>query len=214
WSSHIYAFYNGDVSIEYRENKLHHVFTCAARGCGHKVSRNQTSKDRNSTKNLRKHAVKCWGEDTVNAASDIGGLEQARALLKRHKGERNQRLTDIFKSHSTAGHGDTLSHVPLTRAQTRIGFVRWISESLRPFRIAVDRGFHYLMKSGRPNLWTPSPSTIAGDVKVLYKKTRERISIRLRKRDGCVSLATDAWTSPNHRAFVAVSGHWKRTDSA
>ncbi|KAJ7843999.1 hypothetical protein B0H14DRAFT_2300152, partial [Mycena olivaceomarginata] len=65
WTSTIYAFYTGDIRIEYRDGKLHHVFVCAARGCGHRVPRNQTTKDRNSTKNLKKHANKCWGSDTV-----------------------------------------------------------------------------------------------------------------------------------------------------
>ncbi|KAJ7806184.1 hypothetical protein B0H14DRAFT_2256095, partial [Mycena olivaceomarginata] len=65
WTSTIYAFYNAEVVIEYRKEKLHHVFTCAARGCAQKIVRNQTTQDRNSTKNLRTHALKCWGEDNV-----------------------------------------------------------------------------------------------------------------------------------------------------
>ncbi|KAJ7437456.1 hypothetical protein B0H11DRAFT_1653756, partial [Mycena galericulata] len=199
WTSTIYAFYAGDVNIEYRSGKLHHIFTCTARGCGHHVARNQTTMDRNSTKNLNKHAKKCWGEDTVNAASDMGSLHKVRTLLATHKGAKNQRLTDIFKRNTPGSNFEYVSHVPLTKSETR----------LRPFTIAADRGFRYLMKSGRPTVWIPSPSTIARDIKLLFGKTRERIRDRLDDRDGCVSLATDAWTSPNHRAFVAVTGHWE-----
>jgi hypothetical protein len=65
------------------------------------------------------------------------------------------------------------------------GFVRWICESLRPFVIAADRGLRYLMKSGRPTMWIPSPSTIARDVKLLFKRTRERIRQRLDVRIFC-----------------------------
>ncbi|KAJ7082161.1 hypothetical protein C8R43DRAFT_831734, partial [Mycena crocata] len=64
-TSTIYTFYTGDVNIEYHDRKLHHILTCAARGCGHRVARNQTMTDQNSTKNLKKHANKCWGTDTV-----------------------------------------------------------------------------------------------------------------------------------------------------
>ncbi|KAJ7447000.1 hypothetical protein FB451DRAFT_1054786, partial [Mycena latifolia] len=199
WSSTIYAFFTSDVDIEYRSGKLYHVFTCAARGCGHRVTRNQTTMDRNSTKNLKKHAKKCWGADTVNAASALGSLDKARELLSTNKGAKSQRLTDIFRRNTPGGNLDYVSQVPLSKSETR----------LHPFVIAADRGFRYLMRSGRPTMWIPSPSTIARDVKVLFQKTRERIRDRLHGRDGCVSLATDAWTSPNHRAFVAVTGHWE-----
>ncbi|KAJ7284764.1 hypothetical protein C8J57DRAFT_1052823, partial [Mycena rebaudengoi] len=199
-----YTFYDSDIDIEYCNGNLHHVFTCAAWGCGHRVSRNQATKDRNSTKNLKKHAKKCWGEETLDAAAALGSLDKAQNLLAANKGAKTQRITDIFKRHTPGGNRDNFSHFPLSKSETRCGFF-----SLRPFTIAADRGFRYLMKSGRPTMWIPSPTTIAHDVKVLWKKTRERIAQRLSDRDGCISLATDAWTSPNHRAFVAVTGHWE-----
>ncbi|KAJ7744954.1 hypothetical protein DFH07DRAFT_749108 [Mycena maculata] len=199
WSSTIYAFFTNDVEIEYRSGQLHHVFTCAARGCGHRVTRNQTTLDRNSMKNLKKHTKKCWGADTVDAASDLGSLDKARELLSTHKGAKSARLTDIFRRNTPGGNLDYVSQVPLSKSETR----------LRPFVIAADRGFCYLMRSGRPTMWIPSPTTIARDVKLLFGKTRVRLRDRFHDRDRCVSLATDAWTSPNHRAFVAVTGHWE-----
>ncbi|KAJ6468760.1 hypothetical protein C8R45DRAFT_772265, partial [Mycena sanguinolenta] len=66
-----------------------------------------------------------------------------------------------------------------------------------------------LMKSGRPSTYIPSPRTIARDVKLLFKKTKERIRKRFQNTPACMSLETDAWTSPNHRAFAAVAGHWE-----
>ncbi|KAF7322202.1 hypothetical protein MKEN_00744700 [Mycena kentingensis (nom. inval.)] len=207
WTSPIYVFYKGDVRIEYRDGKLHHVFVCAARGCGHSVSRNQTTKDRNSSKNLTKHAKKCWGADTVEAARRLRSLPKARELLEKHKGSKTQRITDIFKQHTPGG--EVISNVPLTKSETRTGVVRWVAESLRPFAIVADRGFRYLMKSGRPTMWIPSPSTVSRDADRLFNATQRRLKRRLMERDGQVGLATDAWTSPNHRAFVAVTAHWE-----
>ncbi|KAJ7444250.1 hypothetical protein B0H11DRAFT_1628937, partial [Mycena galericulata] len=197
WTSHIYAFYLGDVRITYTNGKLHHVFTCGARNCKQTVSRNQESKDASSTKNLHTHAKKCWGTDNVKAAAKVKDLAQARKLLKDNAGVQNQKLTDIIKQHEAAG-GESFSHVPLTNEQSRAEHVRWVSESLRPFAIVKDRVYRKLMKSGRPSSYIPSPSTVARDVKVLFEKTRERLKKRFQNTPACISLATDAWTSPNH----------------
>ncbi|KAJ7668058.1 hypothetical protein B0H17DRAFT_950144, partial [Mycena rosella] len=198
WTSHIYAFYSGDVAIEYRDGKLHHVFSCAARSCTHTIARNQQSQDASSTKNLRTHATKCWGEENVKAAAGVKDLPEARRLFKANAGQKNARLTDMFKQHASTG-GESFSHVPLTKEQSR----------LRPFAIAKDHAYCKLMKTGRPTAYIPSPSTIARDVKVLFQKTRDRLKECFKKTPACISLATDAWTSPNHHAYVAVSGHWE-----
>ncbi|KAK6974469.1 hypothetical protein R3P38DRAFT_2584231, partial [Favolaschia claudopus] len=184
WTSTIYAFFDGEVGIEYRNGKTHHVFTCAARGCAHKIFRNQSTQDRNSTTNLRKHALKCWGEENVKAAAEVASLDHARRLLKKNAGTKNQKLTDIFRHHAATG-GESFSHVPLEKHEVRCvslisdlhhahtfsnysaEHVRWVSESLRPFAITKDRGYRRLMKSGRPLAFIPSPSTIARDVKLV-----------------------------------------------
>ncbi|KAG2091017.1 uncharacterized protein F5147DRAFT_748161 [Suillus discolor] len=46
---------------------------------------------------------------------------------------------------------------------------------------------------GKPEYYIPSPSTISRDVRLEY--------------DGKINFTTDAWSSPNHRAFVAFSVH-------
>lgn len=79
---------------------------------------------------------------------------------------------------------------------------------MRPFLIVKDRGFLSLMKTGRPGYWVPSPTTVARDIKQVYTRTRARIGHLLREYDGRLSFTTDAWTSPNHRAFVAISVHF------
>ncbi|KAJ7135163.1 hypothetical protein C8R46DRAFT_816624, partial [Mycena filopes] len=186
-----------DVAIEYRDDKLHHIFTCGACNCTKTVARNQQSTDASSTRNLQTHAKKCWGTANVEAAAKLKDLAKARALLKDNPDAQQQRLTDIFKQHEAAG-GEAFSHVPLTKEQSRAEHVRWFAESLRPFAIVKDRVYRKLMKTGHPSSYIPSPSTVARDVKALFDKTRERLKKRFKDTPACVGLATDAWTSPNH----------------
>jgi hypothetical protein len=35
------------------------------------------------------------------------------------------------------------------------------------------------------------------------------LAMKLKAHDGCLNFATDAWTSPNGRAFVAVTAHYE-----
>jgi hypothetical protein len=111
----------------------------------------------------------------------------------------------------------------------RAEIVRWVSENTRPFSIVSDRGFKNLMKTGRPDYYLPSPSTVSRDVRVVFARSRQRIAALLRvsdiisegilidipwqKHDGKLHFATDAWTSPNHRAFVAVTVHFEHKGS-
>jgi hypothetical protein len=78
---------------------------------------------------------------------------------------------------------------------------------MQPFNIVSDHGFNCLMKMGRPSQYIPSPSTVSRDVKIVLKKTRQRISKMLQEHNEALSFATDAWTSPNHKVFVTVTIH-------
>ena len=89
----------------------------------------------------------------------------------------------------------------------RAEMVRWVCEDLRPFQIVKDRGFQCLMKTGRPEIYIPSPETISRDVRLIYAHTRERLAKMLQKHEGKLSFSTDGWTSPNHRAYVAFMVH-------
>ena len=59
--------------------------------------------------------------------------------------------------------------------------MRWVSESLRPFDIVKDRGFQSLMKTGRPEYYIPSPSTVhvSHDVQLVFAQTRQRVATML-----------------------------------
>lgn len=80
-----------------------------------------------------------------------------------------------------------------------------MAESYRPFRTVEDRGFKSLMKTGRPAYYLPSASTVSRDVKRVFAKSRQRIADMLQKYDGDLNFQTDAWTSPNHKAYVGIT---------
>jgi len=88
--------------------------------------------------------------------------------------------------------------------------VKWVAKSMRPFNIVEDNGFKILMKTGRPEYYIPSRCTVARDVNHVFTKTRARIAKMLQEFEGALSFATDAWTSPNHKAYVAVTVHFEK----
>ncbi|SJL03663.1 uncharacterized protein ARMOST_16509 [Armillaria ostoyae] len=213
WTSPMYAFYSPIPEIEYRDGRKCHIFRCTAQAnvtrCGHRIVRYLDTKDAQSTSNLRKHARKCWGEDVIKEADEAGTLDAARTLLRKDAGsdKRNGSITSHF---ARQGKGRvTYSHRQHTKQESRAEHVRWIAESSRPFAIVKDRGYNCLMKTGRPSCYVPSPSTVARDVKTVFGNTRQRISEMLQEHEGDLHFATDAWTSPNHRPYVAVTVHFE-----
>lgn len=71
WRSPIYTFFKPDVSIQIHKKRVSHFFTCLSKHCktGSKgVQRYQDKGDKSSTANLKHHAIRCFGEDAVNAA--------------------------------------------------------------------------------------------------------------------------------------------------
>ena len=105
-----------------------------------------------------------------------------------------------------------------------------MSENKRPFKIVTDHGFRSLMKTRRPEYHIPSAETVSRDIRIVFVNIRRRIAKILRvstmiyiflivnspsrlqplqERLGALSFATDAWTSPNHKAYVAVTVHFE-----
>jgi hypothetical protein len=91
--------------------------------------------------------------------------------------------------------------------ETRAEIVCWVAESLHPFETIHDQGFQALMKMGWPEYYLPSPPTVSCDVKLVFTKVRQCVAQMLQKYDGELNFAMDAWTAPNHKAFVAISVH-------
>ncbi|RDX40258.1 hypothetical protein OH76DRAFT_1366486, partial [Lentinus brumalis] len=71
WDAPTYAFFSTDVVIGHdNDGRRYHEFKCAAKPCKTQrpVRRYLDKGDAQSTSNLRKHAKRCWGEDTVELA--------------------------------------------------------------------------------------------------------------------------------------------------
>ncbi|KAI0665690.1 hypothetical protein C8Q78DRAFT_985953, partial [Trametes maxima] len=187
WTSPIYAFYKPEVDIQTQKGRRTHAFTCTRPTCNHQVRRYVDKKDC-STSNLRKHALACWGEEAVTRAMEASDNKEAHksvveSILK------TGRISTYFARKKGAV---SYSHIQHTREETRI--VR-------------DPGFITLMKMGRPGYYLPSPSTVSRDTKTLFASTRRRMARLLQEHKGKLSFATDAWTSPNHCGFVAITIH-------
>ena len=98
---------------------------------------------------------------------------------------------------------------------------------MRPFKIVNDRGFQSLIKTGCSEHYIPSLSIVSYDVKKILIKCQERIACLLQichcheidetiqlnhtyqNYGGKLNFMMDAWTSPNHKAYVTVSVHFK-----
>ncbi|KAI0684076.1 hypothetical protein BC835DRAFT_1242500, partial [Cytidiella melzeri] len=196
WNAVVYAFFCPEVEIIHSGNRRAHVFRCAGSGCSKTISRYLDTHDSTSTKNLRNHVKTCkaWGENILTEAEGLS-VQEARSRI-----QNIPRAGSITAAFARQGKGtvrfSTRQH---TKDETR----------KRPFSIVKDRGFISLMKTGRPSYWIPSPSTVSRDVKRVFARVRQRISNMLREHPGRINFATDAWTSPNHCAVIAITVHFE-----
>ncbi len=74
WTSPIYAFFDYNIAITYIEGRPCVDFICAAMNCKNPkrqhVRQYLDKKDKGSTSNLRRHAIKCFGLDTVRRSQN------------------------------------------------------------------------------------------------------------------------------------------------
>ncbi|KJA13834.1 hypothetical protein HYPSUDRAFT_124166, partial [Hypholoma sublateritium FD-334 SS-4] len=197
WRSPIYSFFQPTPDIIYVDGRRIHAFRCAAKNCLGKGREHRTVKryldtlDSKSTGNLRKHAKICWSDATVKAADNTKDLATARGVIKEADGKlRDGMLTAKFER-ALKGGTITYSHWQYTKTETKYC------------------GFVSLMKTGRPGYYIPSLQTVSRDVKWVFVKSCQRIAKMLREHEGAFHFGTDAWTSPNHKAYVAVTVHYE-----
>ena len=111
--------------------------------------------------------------------------------------------------------------------EDRAEIVHWVSESKQPFSIVKDRGFIKLMKTGRPQYHLPSLPTVSRDVKNVFVCVHKCIAKMLQvwchwfwaetraltrntqEHEAALSFAMDAWTLPNHKAYIAIMVHFE-----
>ncbi|KAF5382000.1 hypothetical protein D9615_004201 [Tricholomella constricta] len=173
----VYAFFKPVPAIKVVDGKRCHEFECGLKFCKRKtrfVRRFLHTTDKTSTGNLRRHAKKCWGEDVIEEADKAANADKVRQAVA---GKQDLRSGDIAAAFGRQGKGKvTFSHRQHTKAEARAEYVRWVSKSLGPFEIVKDRAFISLMKTGRPETYIPSPSTISRDVRHVFAKTRARVA--------------------------------------
>ena len=179
WTAPIYAFFRPVPIIEYVDGRRSHVFQCAARECMHKargVRRFLDKGDAKSTSHMRKHAKKCWGDAVVTSADSAKNANEVRATTV--MGALNPQ--SIMAAFERKGKGKVkYSHRQHTKTEARAEIVRWVAESKRPFEIVADRGFQSLMKTGGPEYYIPSPTTVSRDVKKVFVNVRKRMATML-----------------------------------
>ncbi len=83
------------------------------------------------------------------------------------------------------------------------------------------------MKTGRPECYIPSAETLSRDVKNVFVRVRGRIAkglqvsrlsshdnlithLALQNYNGKLNFATDSWSSPNHKPYMAITVHLER----
>lgn len=85
WNSPIYAFFHPVPTIGKEDGHPYHTFHCFAKSCSKSVCRYLDKKDASSTSNLCRHAMSCWGTETVKAAMDTANTSDAREVLSKSK---------------------------------------------------------------------------------------------------------------------------------
>ncbi|KAF8547340.1 hypothetical protein OG21DRAFT_1425029 [Imleria badia] len=191
WSSPIYTLFEATPAIEHIGTCRSHLFQCASRGCKVTIRQYLDTKDAHSTGNMWKYARKCRGDEAVNAVDEAKGASEAHmkvegGILK------NGKLTTVFKKKSK--NRATYLNVPLTREETSV----------------TNPGFLFITKTGRPNHYIPCRFTVVHDVCMVFMHTCNRIANMLREYEGKLNLMMDAWTSPNHCAFMAICIHLEK----
>ncbi|EDQ98064.1 uncharacterized protein LACBIDRAFT_313052 [Laccaria bicolor S238N-H82] len=164
WTSPVYAFFQPIPDITYdAKGRRAHEFRCATAVCKCKGANVRMVRcyldttDRKSTRNLKCHATGCWEAETIDSALEVKvDICSACATLG------NLKDGSIMAAFERKGKGKiTYSHRQHTKPETCVEIVRWVAESMCPFSIVEDHGFRCLMKTGRPEYYLPSHSTIS-----------------------------------------------------
>ena len=89
----------------------------------------------------------------------------------------------------------------------RLHLVKWVTENNHPVNIINDHELQNLLTAGWPSIELPSNRTISRDIHASFLKCQDRIAKLLWDHPRLLHFATDAWTSPNHRAFLVWTVH-------
>src|SRR3984885_2756030 len=107
WRSAVYSFFKPEVTIEVHEGRVSHFFACSAKKCktsAKGIRRYQDKGDKSSTAtaNLRHHAMRCFGEDTVNMAmKGEPSVDRSGNIFNTFAHQGKQPATYSHRAHST-----------------------------------------------------------------------------------------------------------------
>ena len=73
---------------------------------------------------------------------------------------------------------------------------------------SLNHYFQSLMQTRRLDYDIPSEQAVSREVEQAFIQARKHIAIMVQEYEGQLNFATDAWTSPNHKAFVAFTVHF------
>jgi len=105
WRSPIYSFFKAEVKIEHHNGRVAHFFTCSAKKCKTTtggIRRYQDKADKSSTANLRHHAIRCFGEDVVNAAVYGEKASHSGSIFNSFARQGQKPVTYSFRTHTNS----------------------------------------------------------------------------------------------------------------
>lgn len=116
WTSAVYAFFDPDVKVVYKEGRRTHAFKCSREGCELKkpIYRYLDTGDATSTSNLRAHVIACWGEHVLSAADNWSKDKKRNGREKVAALGRSETIPDAFQRQP--GSKTTYSTLPHTPA--------------------------------------------------------------------------------------------------
>ncbi|KAG2035446.1 hypothetical protein BDR03DRAFT_868183, partial [Suillus americanus] len=165
WIGPSYSFFNPVPVMSHVNGQRFHAFSCCAKGCNQLIHCFLNKADVKSTSNMWKHAKKCWGTDTVEIVDQAKNATVAQESII----EPLHTTDSIMAAFERKGKGKvTYSHRQHMKTESQAKIVRWVSESVQPFKIVEDRGFQSLMKTGWPECYIPSVSTVSCNIKLIY----------------------------------------------
>ncbi|KAG1808062.1 uncharacterized protein BJ212DRAFT_1281314 [Suillus subaureus] len=179
WRSPVYAFFNIDrVAVQNVDGRNCHFFPCAAQKCKTRIG---------GVRRFQDSKDKASTANLKNHAIGCFGNEAVKVACVDKQAPDLQPSGSIFTAFARKDKEPVnYSHRSHTNPQVR---------------------YVYLPTAGRPSIQLPSRFTISRDIKASFEKCSDRIGKLLREYPGRLHFATDAWTSPNHRAFVAWTVH-------
>ena len=173
WTSPVYAFFGPKLRIEEKNGQCSHVFRCQGKGCKTTIHCFLDTKDSQSTGNMCKHVKTCWGLPALEVADSAANTDDVH--MKIVPGILcNGSITVAFERKGKWK--IPYSNCPHTHQEIKAEIVHWVCTYLCLFDIVSDLYFLSIVKTGHPEYYVPSLSTVSWDVQSVFARMQQRIS--------------------------------------